>query len=119
MMPRSANIIHYSEIDETVNALPISSTSLGKNLVDRLPASSLSWIVRQLRHASLQFREISGERDALFLLYLNFTEEIYKMGRSCLLGVLFNAELTVIFWDQGSSSHSNSIAPSSRTSKLV
>ncbi len=51
----------------------------------------------------------SGERDTLLLLYLNLTEEIYKMG--C------NIELTVHFWDQGSSSESNSIAPSSSTSK--
>ena len=58
----------------------------------------------------------SGERDSLLLLYLNLTEEIYKMGHSC-LGVLCNAELTVHFWDQGSSSESNSIAPSSRISK--
>ncbi len=48
----------------------------------------------------------SGERDAFLLLYLNLTEEIYKMGHSC-LGVLCNAELTVHFWDQGSSSESN------------
>ena len=39
----------------------------------------------------------SGESDALSLLYLNLTEEIYKMGHSC-LGVLCNAELTVHFW---------------------
>ena len=51
----------------------------------------------------------SGESDTLLLLYLSLTEEIYKMG--C------NAELTVHFWDQGSSIESNSIAPSSRTSK--
>ncbi len=58
----------------------------------------------------------SGERDALFLSYLNLTEEIHKMGHSCLVGVLCNA---VYCWDQGSFSESNSIAPSSRTRKLA
>ncbi len=53
------------------------------------------------------------------MFVLNLTEAIYKMGHSCLVGVLCNAELTVHFWDQGSSSESKSTAPSSRTSKLA
>ena len=61
------------------------------------------WIVSQLDNFHglfISFVTIlcnSGERDALFLLYLNQTIEIYRdeMGHSCLVGVLINAEQTV------------------------